>query len=89
MSAEARIYLALRRAYARAGYTEETATPLAWIETLHRTRAPGAETAERLVRSYLRARFAGESIGETGREGMKQDLAEAKQALQASRRRAA
>jgi hypothetical protein len=89
VSAEARIYLALRRAYARAGYQDDNATPLAWIETLHRTRAPGAETAERLVRSYLRARFAGESIGETGREGMKQDLAEAKQALQTSRRRAA
>lgn len=89
LSAEARIYLALRRAYARAGYADENATPLAWIETLRRIHAPGTVAAERVVRSYLRARFAGESIGEVGREGMQRDLAEAKQALQASRRRAA
>ena len=88
VSGEARIYLALRRAYARAGYADENATPLAWLEGLRRARAPGHAAAERLVRDYLRARFAGESIGESGREQMKRDLAEARQALQARRKAA-
>jgi hypothetical protein len=85
---EGRIYLALRRAYARAGYNGEGTTPLAWIETLRRTRAPGLAAAERLVRSYLRARFAGEEIGTEGREQMKRDLAEVRRALQTKRRAA-
>ena len=88
VSAEARIYLALRRAYARAGYADENATPLAWIEILRRTQAPGTAAAERVVRRYLRARFAADNIGESGREQMKRDLAEARQALQARRRAA-
>lgn len=88
LSPEARVYLALRRAYTRAGYRDDNATPLAWLDHLRQTRAPGAAAAERVVRSYLRARFAGEEIDESGREQMKRDLGEARHALQAKRKAA-
>lgn len=77
---ESRLYLALRRAYARAGYTGGDA-PLEWVSGLRG--APGAEHAERLVRLYLRARFGGEEIGEAGRLDMAEALDGARGALRA------
>lgn len=58
-----RAYLSLRRAYARAGWVDDTdaAGPIAFAETLAREHAPGSDDAARAVDAYLRARFAGET----------------------------
>jgi protein-glutamine gamma-glutamyltransferase len=55
--AETRLYLALRRAYARAGLGGRGG-PLEFAEGLGRAGAPGATAAEALVRVYVRRRFA-------------------------------
>ncbi len=87
LTAEGRAYLALRRAYARAGLApEEGGGPLDFAEGLRRRGAPGAESAERVVELYLRARFGGEEIGEAGRTEMRAALAEARAAVRAARR---
>lgn len=87
LAAESRAYLALRRAYARAGYAEEGAGgPLDFAEDLRARGAPGAEDAARLVDLYLRARFGGENVGEDGRAEMAGALAGARAALRAARR---
>ncbi|MEW5928213.1 MAG: DUF4129 domain-containing protein, partial [Gemmatimonadota bacterium] len=87
LAAESRAYLALRRAYARAGYAEEGAGgPLDFAEDLRARGAPGAEDAARLVDLYLRARFGGEDVGEDGRAEMAGTLAGARAALRAARR---
>jgi transglutaminase-like putative cysteine protease len=78
---EARVYLALRRAYARAGVGDADAGPLQWAEGLARDGAPGAAPAARLVRIYLDARFGRRPPGEQGRAEMARLLAEARAAL--------
>ncbi len=78
---EARVYLALRRAYARAGVGDAAAGPLQWAEGLARDSAPGAEAAGRLVRIYLDARFGRRPAGDAGRAEMARALAEARAAL--------
>lgn len=86
-SRETRLYLALRRRYQRAGYPE-AATPLNFLQTLRQADAPGLPHAEALVALYLRARFAGENIGDAGRQRMQMELDAARRALRtASRRR--
>jgi protein-glutamine gamma-glutamyltransferase len=56
---EARAYLRVRRAYARAGYAARAHDPpLRFVERLKSARAPGAEHVERVVEIYLRARFS-------------------------------
>ncbi len=88
---EARAYLALRRAYDRAGRlpADGERGPLAMAEALERERAPGARDAARVVELYLRARFAGEEIGEDGRREMEERSAAARQALRREKRRPA
>jgi hypothetical protein len=81
LPAEARVYLALRRAYARAGVGDADAGPLQWAEGLARDGAPGAAPAARLVRIYLDARFGRRPPGEQGRAEMARLLAEARAAL--------
>jgi transglutaminase-like putative cysteine protease len=84
---ESRTYLALRRAYARAGYAApDDAGPLDFAEGLRRADAPGAEAAGRAVGLYVRARFGGEEIGEDGRAAMADALARARAALRDARR---
>lgn len=83
-SPEQRAYLALRRVYGRMGM--EGGGPLEFAERLARDAAPGRRPAGELVRLYLRARFAGEDIGEAGRTRMRAALAEARAELRAARR---
>lgn len=86
LPAEARIYLALRRAYARAGIGDDAAGPLQWAEGLERVRAPGAEPAARLVRLYLDARFGRRPAGQQGLAEMSEALHESRAALRAGKR---
>ncbi|HEX2202588.1 MAG TPA: DUF3488 and transglutaminase-like domain-containing protein, partial [Longimicrobium sp.] len=87
VSPEARAYLALRRAYAKAGYAPRDGTgPLDFAETLARGGAPGASAAARTVDLYVRARFAREEIGEAGREEIAASTAEARAELKRARR---
>lgn len=84
---EARTYLALRRAYTRAGYARRgTETPLLLAESLERSGAPGAERARRVVDLYVRARFGQEAIGDAGRAEMAGALAQAREAIRDRRR---
>ncbi|MBX6363705.1 MAG: DUF3488 domain-containing protein, partial [Gemmatimonadetes bacterium] len=85
LSAEARIYRGLRRAYARAGFqAPDSVPPLAFAEALERAGAPGAADARELVSTYVRARFGGEDIGEAGRSRMRAQLAALRRALRAA-----
>jgi len=85
-----RTYLSLRRAYARAGWTEETGDgPLAFAETLARDRAPGAEDAARAVDLYLRARFGVPGGGEDARGELARRAASARAAVRRARKRRA
>lgn len=84
-SAETRVYLALRRAYARAELGG-AGGPLQFAERLAAEHAPGAAPAGEVVRWYVRARFGGEDIGEAGRARMDAALDEARDALRAWRR---
>ncbi|HEX8395376.1 MAG TPA: transglutaminaseTgpA domain-containing protein [Longimicrobium sp.] len=83
-SPEQRAYLALRRVYARSGV--QGGGPLQFAERLARDRAPGWRPAGELVRLYLRARFAGEQIGDAGRARIRDALAEARAEVRAARR---
>ncbi|HEX8670905.1 MAG TPA: DUF4129 domain-containing protein, partial [Longimicrobium sp.] len=83
---EARIYLALRRAYARAGIGDDAAGPLQWAEGLEREGAPGSESAARLVRHYLDARFGRRPAGAHGIAEMTRSLDESRAALRAGKR---
>jgi hypothetical protein len=86
LPAEARIYLALRRAYARAGIGDDAAGPLQWAERLERAGAPGCEPAARLVRLYLDARFGRRPAGQQGLAEMARALDECRAALRAGKR---
>ncbi|HEY0152634.1 MAG TPA: DUF3488 and transglutaminase-like domain-containing protein [Longimicrobium sp.] len=86
LPAEARIYLALRRAYARAGIGDDAAGPLQWAEGLERAGAPGSESAARLVRLYLDARFGRRPAGPHGIAEMARALDDSRAALRAGKR---
>ncbi|MBI4539608.1 MAG: DUF3488 domain-containing protein [Gemmatimonadetes bacterium] len=89
-SSETRLYLKLRRAYERAGFEPVAACgPVQFVEALRAAGAPGADRAAEVVAFYLRARFAGEEIGEIGRRRMVRALAAAGRSLRAARRAAA
>ena len=88
LSPEGRIYLALRQSYARAGFEDRAAPPLEWMEMLRKNGAPGITPAERIVRSYLRARFGGEQINDAEMERMRADLAEVRRAIRPARKAA-
>lgn len=81
-SRPSRLYLALRRHYARGGYPGKEG-PLAFVAHLSSAEAPGTQAAERLVDLYLRARFGGEEIGESGESAMVAALTEVRRALRA------
>lgn len=86
-TAEQRAYLALRRLYARAGLPVRRADgPLDFADALLREEAPGSEAAARLVRLYVRARFAGEDIGPPGQREMEDALRAARAALRQAKR---
>ena len=85
---EQRAYLGVRRAYRRAGWApaEDEAGPLDFAEALDRGAAPGAESARRVVDLYLRARFAGQEIGDQGRAEMDERARETREALRRAKR---
>jgi transglutaminase-like putative cysteine protease len=84
---EQRAYLALRRLYQREGLPLRPAPgPLAFAEALQREEAPGSEAAARLVRLYVRARFAGEDIGPAGAGEMAAALRASRDSLRDAKR---
>jgi hypothetical protein len=84
---ETRAYLALRRAFARAGYGG--GGPLDFAERLARDRSPGARPAGELVRLYVEARFGARDVGDVGRARMRQALDDARAELRAAKRKPA
>jgi transglutaminase-like putative cysteine protease len=78
-------YLALRRAYAGAGWDPDPAAgPLAFAEMLRRRSAPGAAPARHAINLYASARFSGRALDARQRR----DLARSTQAATAELRRA-
>lgn len=88
LTEETRAYLALRRAYARAGLGGGGG-PLDFAERLARDRAPGSLPAGELVRLYVAARFGGRDPGDVGRARMRRLLDDARAELRAARRKPA
>jgi hypothetical protein len=84
---ESRRYLALRRAYERAGWGGRGLGPLDWVASLHREDAPGAAPAEEAVRLYLDARFAPAPGAAGEREALERAAAQARRELRARPRR--
>jgi hypothetical protein len=85
---ETRTYLALRRAFARAGL-DGGGGPLDFAERLARDRAPGAAPAAELVGLYTTARFGHIDIGDVGRTRMRRLLDDARAELRAAKRKPA
>jgi transglutaminase-like putative cysteine protease len=83
-----RAYVALRRAYAKAGIGGDGG-PLDFAERLARDGSPGAAPAAEVVRLYVRARFGAQDVGEIGRMRMRQALDDARAELRAARRKPA
>jgi hypothetical protein len=88
LTEETRAYLALRRAYTKAGIGGDSG-PLDFAERLARDGSPGAAPAAEVVRLYVRARFGAQDVGEIGRMRMRQALDDARAELRASRRKPA
>ena len=88
LTEETRTYLALRRAYARAGLGG-SGGPLDFAERLARGRAPGAAPAAELVALYAAARFGRADPGDVGRARMRRLLDDVRAELRASRRKPA
>jgi transglutaminase-like putative cysteine protease len=88
LTEETRTYLALRRAFARAGLGGEGG-PLDFAERLARDRAPGAAPAAELVGLYTTARFGNIDIGDVGRSRMRRLLDDARAELRAAKRKPA
>jgi len=82
---ETRAYLALRRAFARAGLGGSSG-PLDFAERLARDGSPGAGPAAELVRLYVQARFGAQDVGDVGRARMRQALDDARAELRAAKR---
>ena len=72
-----------------AGVGDPAAGPLQWAEGLHRSAAPGAEAAGRVVRRYLDARFGRRPADDADRAEIARALAEARAALRSHRKVAA
>jgi protein-glutamine gamma-glutamyltransferase len=86
--AETRAYLALRRAYRRAGWGAGASHgPVAFAESLRERGAPGAEPAGRAVDLYARSRFGASPADDETRRALDAAAAEARAALRAARRR--
>jgi hypothetical protein len=82
---ESRIYLKLRRTYARAGYElHNYEAPMRFVERLEHAEAPGCEAARRAIELYLRSRFGGEDIGAAGQRELREAANAARRALRAA-----
>lgn len=85
VAAESRIYVRLRRQYARAGYDiGANDAPMVFLDKLRKAGAPGSEHAQRAVELYLRARFGGEDIGESGQRELLEAATAAGRALRSA-----
>jgi transglutaminase-like putative cysteine protease len=83
-----RVYLGLRKSYARAGWTTDAGGPLEFAQTVQEADAPGAEDAARAVDLYLKQRFSGDTDEGTQR-ALGEAAGRAKQAVQRAPRRKA
>lgn len=84
---ETRLYLRLRRAYARHGFSRApTAAPLAFARELREAAAPGMEHAETVVERYLESRFGGREAGADTLGSMRAALGSARRQLRAAAR---
>lgn len=82
---ESRVYMRLRKSYAKAGYpTRPHDAPMTFVERLETAHAPGAEHVRRAVQLYLRSRFGGEDIGEEGKTELRAAADAARRALRAA-----
>lgn len=80
--AEARLYLDLRRRYARAGFpVRPEDPPLAFLDALRGALAPGVRDAEWIVERYLRARFAAEPLTHPERRELRGRAARVRKSL--------
>jgi transglutaminase-like putative cysteine protease len=87
LAPESRAYLALRRAYARAGWAAETGDgPLGFARSLAREEAPGADDAAHAVDLYLRARFSSQP-DDTTRAELAESAARARSAVRRAGKR--
>jgi transglutaminase-like putative cysteine protease len=85
-SRETRIYLQLVESCRRVGLVRGPVAPLELLENVHRFGGTAGAPASRLVSLYLRARFAGEPLGEAERAEMTDALRRARRALSERRR---
>jgi len=85
LSPESRTYLALRRAYRRAGLDAENDPPLAFLHRLETAGAPGAGDARTVVSLYLDARFGARPISSDERRRMRQAAHAAARAVRGRR----
>jgi transglutaminase-like putative cysteine protease len=77
-----RMYLQLRASCERAGMVVTPGlTPLALVRRVEAHRASAAHPAERVVDLYLRARYAGRTLGESELNEMRQALGAARKSL--------
>jgi len=80
-----RMYLSLRTASARAGVgVTPGLTPFALVDRIRAEQAGAVGPAERVVDLYLRARYGGQSLGESELREMREALAAARRRLRTS-----
>ncbi|HEX6134996.1 MAG TPA: DUF3488 and transglutaminase-like domain-containing protein [Longimicrobiales bacterium] len=85
-AAPTRAYIALRRAYARAGYDISAATPPLALADLVRD-APGAQSARAAIELYVSSRFGGRTLDEAEQGRLEQLVRAARQRLREHRGR--
>jgi hypothetical protein len=85
-SPETRIYLQLVESCRRTGLVSGPVAPLELLEVVRRFGGSAGAPASRLVGLYLRARFAGEALGDTERAEMTAALRGARRGLSERRR---
>jgi protein-glutamine gamma-glutamyltransferase len=86
LGAGSRAYLALRRAYRRAGYGDDAAPPALFLESLRVQEAPGVEHAGRAIDLYLRTRFGAEALGAEQLREIRTEVRSARRAVRRERR---
>jgi hypothetical protein len=90
VGAEARVYLKLRRAYDKAGYDVRAHDgPLLFLDRLTRAGAPGRDQARTAIELYVRSRFGGEDIGQSGKQELRDAARAAQRSLRSARNRRA
>jgi len=85
LSPESRIYVALRRAYRRAGLETETDPPLTFVRRLEAADAPGTADARTVVSLYLETRFGARPISTEERKQMRRAADAAARAVRSLR----